>query len=114
MQDFCVKHFDHKDGTHAGKSDLSPECNANHSGKPDPLGRAQARLGTDEVRRATGSPMGAEEGAAGPGVVTIGAAEHLRRHDAGSATALDHRPVARHIPISERGIRVIQPDGGPP
>ena len=56
MQDFRVKHFDHKDGTHAGKSDLSPECNAKHSGEPDPLGGAQARVGTDEVRRAAGSP----------------------------------------------------------
>ena len=114
VQDFRLKHFDHKDGTHADKSDLSPECNAKHSEEPDPLRGAQARLGTYEVRRAAGSPMGAEEGAAGPGIVTIGAAKHLRRHDPGSPTALDHRPVARHIPIFERGIRVIQPDGGPP
>ena len=77
VQDFRVKHFDHKDGTHTGKSDLSPKCNAKHSGEPDPLGGAQARLGTDEVRRAAGSPMGAEEGVAGPGFVTTREAEHL-------------------------------------
>ena len=81
MQDFHFKHSDHRDGIHAGKSDLSPECNAKHSRERDPLGGAQARLGTDEVRRAAGSPMGAEEGVVGLEVVTTGAAEHLRRHD---------------------------------
>ena len=58
--------------------------------------------------------MGAEEGAAGPGVVATGAAKHIRRHDPRSPPALDRRPVARHITTSERRIRVVQPDGGPP
>ena len=58
--------------------------------------------------------MGAEKGAAGQGVAITGAAEHIRRHNPGSPTALDRRPVARYIPTSERRIRVVQPDGGPP
>ena len=58
--------------------------------------------------------MGVEEGAAGLGVVATVAAEHIRRHDPRSPPALDRRPVARHIPTSERRILVVQPDGGPP
>ena len=58
--------------------------------------------------------MGAEEGADGPGVAATGLAEHIRRHDPRSPRALDRRPVARHVPTSERRIRVVQPDGGPP
>ena len=38
--------------------------------------------------------MGAEEGAAGPGDGATGVAEHLRRHNPKSPTALDGRPVA--------------------
>ena len=58
--------------------------------------------------------MGAKEGAVSPRVDTTRAAKYLRRHDPGSPTALDRRLVARHLSISERGIRVVQPDGGPP
>ena len=58
--------------------------------------------------------MGAEEGVDGPGVAATGAAEHIRWHYPRSPRALDRRPVARHVPTSERRIRVVQPDGGPP
>ena len=49
MQDFRVKHSDHRDGTHTGKSDLSPECNAKHSGESDSSGGTQAGSGDNEV-----------------------------------------------------------------
>ena len=58
--------------------------------------------------------MGAEEGAAGLGNAATRAAEHIRRHDPRLPLALDRGPVARHIPIPERRIRAVQPDGGPP
>ena len=58
--------------------------------------------------------MGVEEGAAGLGNGATGVAEHLRRHNPGSPTALDCRSVARYLPVSERRFRVVQPDGGLP
>ena len=58
--------------------------------------------------------MGIEEGAAGPRDVATRAAEHIRQHDPRSLPALDRRPVAQHISISERRIRAVQLDGGPP
>ena len=58
--------------------------------------------------------MGAEEGAAGPGIVTTGAPKHVRHNRPGSPTALDCRSVARYVPVSERRFWIIQPDRGPP
>ena len=58
--------------------------------------------------------MGAKEGVAGPGDGATGAAEYLRRYNPGSSIALDRRSVARYLLVSERGFRVVQPDGGPP
>ena len=58
--------------------------------------------------------MGIEEGAAGLGDGATRAAEHLRRHNSRSSPALDSRPVARYLQLSERRFRFVQPDGGPP
>ena len=58
--------------------------------------------------------MGAEEGAAGPGVVTAGAPKHVRHDRPRSPTTLECGSMARDIPISKRRFRVVQPDGGPP
>ena len=58
--------------------------------------------------------MGTEEGAAGPGDGATGAAEHLRRHNPRLPPALNGRPVARYLQVSERRFRFVQPDGGPP
>ena len=59
---------------------ISPECNSKHSREPDSLGEAQARLGSDEVRRVAGSSMDPKERAVGPRDVTTGAPEYVR-HD---------------------------------
>ena len=58
--------------------------------------------------------MGAKEGAAGPRDGATGAAEHLRRHNPRLPLALDSRPVARYLQLSEMRFRFVQPDGGPP
>ena len=58
--------------------------------------------------------MDAEEEAVGPGVVTIGAPEHVRHDCSRSPTTLDRRSVAGDVPISKGRFRVVQPDGVPP
>ena len=104
---FPCQAFDHRDGTLADKSDLTPECNAKHSEESDSSGGAQARFGTDEVRGTAGTPMGSKEGAAGPGDGATGAAEHLRWHNLRSPTALDCRPVAGYLQLPKRRFRVV-------
>ena len=109
-----VSDFPILDGTSTNTNGLASKCNTKHSGESDPLSRAQAGLGTDEVRRVARAPMGTKEGGAGPGDGATGAAQHLRRNDSGSPTIMDYRSMARHLQFSERRFWVVQPDGGPP
>ena len=111
-QGFRVRVFDHLDGASTNTHDLSPECDAKHSGESDRVRGAQTRSSADEVCRVAGAPMGTEEGGVGLGDGATGAPQYLRRNDLGPTSTMDHRTMARHVQLSERRFRAVQLDGG--
>ena len=55
--------------------------------------------------------MGTEEEGAGSGAGATGAPQHLQWNDPGPTIAMDCRAMARHLQLSERRFRAVQPDG---